>query len=40
LPRVVGIPPYAYEMELPLVADYEDLDDERTLVVFRPVDSA
>ena len=38
--RVVGIPSDAYEMEMPLVADYEDLDDERTLVVFRPADSA
>ncbi|MBW2232670.1 MAG: OB-fold domain-containing protein [Deltaproteobacteria bacterium] len=36
--RVVGIPESQYQMEMPLVADYEDLDDERTLVVFRPAD--
>jgi len=37
---VVGIAASDYVMEMPLVADFEDLDDERTLVVFRPVDSA
>jgi uncharacterized OB-fold protein len=35
---IVGIPETQYEMEMPLVADFEDLDDERTLVVFRAAD--
>ena len=33
--NVAGVPPEQYEFGLPLVADYEDVDDEVTLVVFR-----
>jgi uncharacterized protein len=36
--RVVGVSPGEYVMEMPLVVDFEDLDDERTLVVFRPAE--
>ena len=33
--RIAGIPPEEYEMGMPLVADFEAVDDEHTLVVFR-----
>lgn len=34
--RVVDLPVDRYEIGMPLVADFEPLDEERTLVVFRP----
>lgn len=33
--QIVDLPPEEYEIGMPLVADFQDLDDERTLVVFR-----
>jgi uncharacterized OB-fold protein len=33
--RVVGCQPEDYEIGMPLVADFEDVDDAHTLVVFR-----
>ena len=34
--QLVGVEPDGYEIGMPLVVDFEDLDEERTLVVFRP----
>lgn len=34
--QLVGIEPDSYEIGMPLIADFQDLDEERTLVVFRP----
>jgi uncharacterized OB-fold protein len=36
---LAGMPASEYEMEMPLVVDFEDLDEERTLVIFRPAGS-
>ena len=33
--QIVDLPPEEYEIGMPLVADFQELDDERTLVVFR-----
>jgi len=33
--RLVDVPAEHYEIGMPLVADFEPIDDERTLVVFR-----
>ena len=33
--RLVDVPLAAYEIGMPLVADFETIDDERALVVFR-----
>jgi uncharacterized OB-fold protein len=33
--QIVDLSPDEYEIGMPLVADFRDLDDERTLVVFR-----
>ena len=33
--NIVGVPVEEYEIGTPLVADFEDVDDEVTLVVFR-----
>jgi uncharacterized OB-fold protein len=34
--RIVGIEPDEYVMDMPLVADFEPVDEQRGLVVFRP----
>ena len=34
--RVTGVDVDDYRIGMPLVADFEDIDDEHTLVVFRP----
>jgi uncharacterized OB-fold protein len=33
--NIIGVPPEDYEIGMPLQADFEDIDDRITLVVFR-----
>ena len=34
--ELVGLPLDQYKIGMPLIVDFEDIDDEHTLVVFRP----